>query len=99
VGLHMQPKQGIASALPIHKNAPTSPTTPLLESVDLVGLGWSKLLDDQQVANPTFILSSVYAPSSALRRSSPCAFHHWCRIVISVPMQKWRTPMSRKYFA
>ena len=36
---------------------------------------------------------------SALRRSSPWDFHHWCRIVMSVPTEKCRTPMSRKYFA
>ena len=38
-------------------------------------------------------------PPSALRRSSPWDFHHWCRMVMSVPTEKWRTPMSRKYFA
>src|SRR5262249_9455459 len=38
-------------------------------------------------------------PPSALRMSSPCDFHHWCRTVMSVPTEKCRTPMSRKYFA
>jgi hypothetical protein len=38
-------------------------------------------------------------PPSALRMSSPCDFHHWCSTVMSVPTEKCRTPMSRKYFA
>src|SRR6266568_4353691 len=38
-------------------------------------------------------------PPRALRRSSPWDFHHWCRMVMSVPTEKCRTPMSRKYFA
>ena len=38
-------------------------------------------------------------PPSALRMSSPWDFHHWCRTVMSVPTEKCRTPMSRKYFA
>jgi hypothetical protein len=38
-------------------------------------------------------------PPSALRMSSPCVFHHWCMKVMSVPTEKCRTPMSRKYFA
>src|SRR5438128_2467959 len=31
--------------------------------------------------------------------SSPCDFHHWCRTAMSVPTEKCRTSMSRKYFA
>ena len=45
------------------------------------------------------ICAANQLPPRALRRSSPWDFHHWCSIVMSVPKEKCRTPMSRKYFA
>ena len=45
------------------------------------------------------LISAANQPPSALRMSSPWDFHHWCRTVMSVPTEKCRTPMSRKYFA
>jgi hypothetical protein len=51
------------------------------------------------IRQPWGIARSYGHPPSALRRSSPWDFHHWCRIAMSVPTEKCRTPMSRKYFA
>jgi hypothetical protein len=42
---------------------------------------------------------SDYAPDRALRRPSSSCRHQLYKMLISVPMQKWRMPISRKYFA
>jgi hypothetical protein len=51
---------------------------------------------DRPTGRPQHRMSATaYAPSSALRKGSPCSRHQLKRMLISVPMQKWRTPRSR----
>jgi carboxymethylenebutenolidase len=77
----------------------------LVEAVNVPALIMHGTEDEQ--APPTasrgrrraLISAANQPPPRALRRSSPWDFHHWCRIVMSVPTEKCRTPMSRKYFA
>ena len=52
-----------------------------------------------QLPQRALIRAANQLPPRALRRSAPWDFHHWCRMVMSVPTEKCRTPMSRKYFA